>query len=545
MTVPTPIQNIVDNRWHYWSNELRNDAGEGLDICLRKYGTGLLKRKVNGRVVELSVIYLDDERTIKSCWFLWARNCESGRLDKIKYNGSASDRRKNSGLDPKPHFQCSFLALKNRWHYWSDKFRNSNGESLQDCLEKYGTGDFDSPNENKSLKVRCLFLDDSRTALKSWVLWAVHPIFGVQLPLERIENDPSSYRRPGRDPTQKLDLLTASESVLDAFVRVNSFSCSPYPSESAVQSMSLDKTYSFVYTNFNRPGKTEFFVRKVPSTEECLSQIYDMLFSLDVQPDAHNNCVTWGGRQYYTLRKASACESELGLLRLEQVKRAMRKTNHELQNAIFELVPTFSFGELRSDPGEPPGSVPLPLLVQTEYDESLIRSMVLGIIYKFWKVCARTPGIFLTVDHAGESPRTKLVHLTAAFENLELWEAKGHKMNWAESLTEGQAQFVRKYSSYFAVLLEQVLLRSKACSVCGIYDSAGSLLPTQEENTNETAVELMCCAACHFEWYCCREHQIAGWKRHKKVCVILQDMWTDDEPDDRFEKAKSYMFGLK
>ena len=52
--------------------------------------------------------------------------------------------------------------------YWSDEFRNTEGEDLQTCLEKYGFGvEKDAP---RNMKVFVIFLNEDEDFDKSWLI---------------------------------------------------------------------------------------------------------------------------------------------------------------------------------------------------------------------------------------------------------------------------------------------------------------------------------------------------------------------------------------
>lgn len=53
-------------------------------------------------------------------------------------------------------------------HWWNDIETNNQGESLQTCLEKYGTGKDYCPVKDMGIKV--LFLDSTKSFGYSWLL---------------------------------------------------------------------------------------------------------------------------------------------------------------------------------------------------------------------------------------------------------------------------------------------------------------------------------------------------------------------------------------
>ena len=53
------------------------------------------------------------------------------------------------------------IEVEQTWFYWSDVITNNNGESLQVCWEKYGTGGW--KNTQKDLGVHLVYLDASQS----------------------------------------------------------------------------------------------------------------------------------------------------------------------------------------------------------------------------------------------------------------------------------------------------------------------------------------------------------------------------------------------
>ena len=52
--------------------------------------------------------------------------------------------------------------------YWSDEFRNKNGEDLDTCLRLYGWGV--NRDVQRALKITVIFLDDTRSFGNSWLI---------------------------------------------------------------------------------------------------------------------------------------------------------------------------------------------------------------------------------------------------------------------------------------------------------------------------------------------------------------------------------------
>ena len=77
------------------------------------------------------------------------------------------------------------------WHYWSDTKTNDRGESLEECVRKYGLGSNDivartSSSDNvtavddNDTSISCVFLDESHTFEHAWLLAVQLTSTGVQ-----------------------------------------------------------------------------------------------------------------------------------------------------------------------------------------------------------------------------------------------------------------------------------------------------------------------------------------------------------------------------
>ena len=62
--------------------------------------------------------------------------------------------------------------MRNIRGYWSDEFRNAEGEDLQTCLEKYGHGV--EKDAQRNMKVFVIFLNEDKDFGKSWLIRVNH-----------------------------------------------------------------------------------------------------------------------------------------------------------------------------------------------------------------------------------------------------------------------------------------------------------------------------------------------------------------------------------
>ena len=63
------------------------------------------------------------------------------------------------------------MNLKMSYYYWDDNHRNELGESLSECMEKYGTKVQIMKNGREAYKYKVIFLDKRKTLAHSWMLW--------------------------------------------------------------------------------------------------------------------------------------------------------------------------------------------------------------------------------------------------------------------------------------------------------------------------------------------------------------------------------------
>ena len=57
------------------------------------------------------------------------------------------------------------------------------------------------------------------------------------------------------------------------------------------------------------------------------------------------------------------------------------------------------------------------------------------------------------------------------------------------------------------------------CDVCAMGDDA-CCLPTCAAARGDANMTLKRCARCGCAAYCCKEHQVAHWRRHKALCTV-------------------------
>ena len=92
--------------WYYWSDTETNRAGEDLEECLRKYGTGgSFSREKD---METKVLFLDDSRSDSYSWLLRIRKMStSEQIGARMYDNKAGVYKKpgrpphSDGLPPK------------------------------------------------------------------------------------------------------------------------------------------------------------------------------------------------------------------------------------------------------------------------------------------------------------------------------------------------------------------------------------------------------------------------------------------------------------
>jgi hypothetical protein len=69
------------------------------------------------------------------------------------------------------------------YHYWDDDFKTDKNESLQECLNLYGTQVVRHPS---GYKYKVIFLDDARDLGNSWMLWS-KTLRGKNIPVKLYE----------------------------------------------------------------------------------------------------------------------------------------------------------------------------------------------------------------------------------------------------------------------------------------------------------------------------------------------------------------------
>ena len=74
------------------------------------------------------------------------------------------------------------------YYYWCDEERNRDGESLQQCLEKYGIGRQTLPHLGAGIWMTVIFLSAKRSFGNSWCLSCIHRPSGVNVPVRLYEN---------------------------------------------------------------------------------------------------------------------------------------------------------------------------------------------------------------------------------------------------------------------------------------------------------------------------------------------------------------------
>jgi hypothetical protein len=80
-----------------------------------------------------------------------------------------------------------------QWFYWSQVERNADGETIAECLDKYGTGGWTCGETN--MQVKLIYLDATRSDTYSWLLWVKR--FGKLVIVSLHEEDPHTYKVHG------------------------------------------------------------------------------------------------------------------------------------------------------------------------------------------------------------------------------------------------------------------------------------------------------------------------------------------------------------
>ena len=77
-------------------------------------------------------------------------------------------------------------AQRPTYHYWSKIFKTTQGKTLEECYQEYGTG---SQYLNPFTVMEVIFLDEARSFGKSWVLRCFSSITGENIPVRLYEAD--------------------------------------------------------------------------------------------------------------------------------------------------------------------------------------------------------------------------------------------------------------------------------------------------------------------------------------------------------------------
>ena len=71
------------------------------------------------------------------------------------------------------------------YHYWDPDFRTAEGLTLQQCLDKYGTG---TQNMGRNIHYQVIFLDAKRDYGNSWMLRCFNRATGENVPVRLYED---------------------------------------------------------------------------------------------------------------------------------------------------------------------------------------------------------------------------------------------------------------------------------------------------------------------------------------------------------------------
>ena len=76
--------------------------------------------------------------------------------------------------------------------YYSEVFRNKENESLEECLEKYGTGSQSGDTKNGvRVRTHLIYLDDTRSAGCSWLFRIEKQAGRTFIPARLYRDDPT------------------------------------------------------------------------------------------------------------------------------------------------------------------------------------------------------------------------------------------------------------------------------------------------------------------------------------------------------------------
>lgn len=84
-------------------------------------------------------------------------------------------------------------GMQTKWdfYYWSEAEVNQEGESLRECMERYGVGG--SYSEEMDMVAALIFMSAEKTAADSWLLGVKH-LDDTQGTPRMHEDDPRTYR---------------------------------------------------------------------------------------------------------------------------------------------------------------------------------------------------------------------------------------------------------------------------------------------------------------------------------------------------------------
>lgn len=76
------------------------------------------------------------------------------------------------------------------YFYWDDSLRTKDGLSLQECLERFGTG----VQQASQFYYKVVFLDESKSFGNSFMLWARHNVTHQNCYVRLYEKNPANIR---------------------------------------------------------------------------------------------------------------------------------------------------------------------------------------------------------------------------------------------------------------------------------------------------------------------------------------------------------------
>ena len=134
-----------------------------------------------------------------------------------------------------PRLQSNVGPRPPTWHYWSDTETNTDGEDLNTCLRKYGTGGYES--REKNMKTTLLFLDSTKSESYSWLLCMQRLSTGETGCARLYEEMEHVYHRPGAPPASSGESTASaaadaeSASLIISLTAMRSYLASPTISE--------------------------------------------------------------------------------------------------------------------------------------------------------------------------------------------------------------------------------------------------------------------------------------------------------------------------